>query len=178
VIDAQVPTVATLSIDLTNSVGLVATQVSLASMSVTPDSTIALMLAQTPSISLALQAMTSGVIPNHLHDPLDVTGLLGVKQLSDAAGVVIDLSQPNFLFEVTLTGNRALSFINGVADKKVVLRIIQGTPGGWIVIPDANVTYGADLPQIGLATPSGAESTLGFIYRQATGKTRFVAIHR
>jgi hypothetical protein len=46
------------------------------------------------------------------------------------------------------------------------------------VIPDANITYGADLPQIGLATPSGAESTLGFIYRQATGKTRFVAIHR
>lgn len=106
-------------------------------------------------------------------------GLLGVATVAEDPAIEIDISERVGVYQVTLEGNRAITFTGGTPQldrRRFILEVTQGAPGGWILIPDATVKFGADLPAIELSEGAGAVDALGFIYHHASGQVRFVAI--
>lgn len=105
-------------------------------------------------------------------------GLLGFEAVADAATVSVDLAAPKGVYTVTLTADRALTFINGSADvdrKRFILEVTQGAGGSHSLTPDSTVSFGTDLTSIDLSVGEGVTDALGFIYRHASGKCHLLA---
>ncbi len=106
-------------------------------------------------------------------------GLAGVAVIPETPSVVVDISSPYPTFSVTLTADRALSFVGGSASldrRKIILEVTQGTIGGWSLTPDSSVVFGSDILDIDLSMGAGTTDVLGFLYIHSIDKYRLIAI--
>lgn len=73
-----------------------------------------------------------------------------------AANVVLDFDEAD-VFDLTLTNDSILSFTGGIDGREITLRVTQGTVGGHLLTPGANV--------IGLPSPGSTTTDSRDVYK-------------
>jgi hypothetical protein len=100
--------------------------------------------------------------------------------LIDAPTILVDGSQGNRLYTVTLTASRLLGNPTGtVGDgERLIFRVTQGAGGSKLLTYDTLYRFSTDLPSPILSTAAGKTDYLGFIYNAANSKWDFLALTR
>lgn len=104
-----------------------------------------------------------------------------VAALTDGATITIDLSADERVFDVTLGGNRTLTFINGSASvdgKQLLLRVKQDATGSRSLTMGAGMRLGSDLALVTLSTAPNKTDYLGLVYNSAAGTLDVLALTR
>ena len=81
-------------------------------------------------------------------------------------------------FDVTLTANTTISFVNGFDGQRILLRLHQDATGGRTVAFGAMVRYGTDIPIITLTTTPSKMDYLGFIVNTSASKYDVISFVR
>jgi hypothetical protein len=94
----------------------------------------------------------------------------------------LDISLPVDTFNIILFEDRFIGFKNtgGIKNKRFVVRVTQGAPGGFVINWDTPETmrFGDDIMDAPLTPDVGKFDYLGFIYRQESGVCDLVAFSR
>lgn len=101
--------------------------------------------------------------------------------LTDGATITIDLSADERVFDVTLGGNRTLTFSNGsstVDGKQILLRVKQDGTGSRTLTMGTGMRLGTDLTVVNLSTTAGKTDYLGLVYNATAGKLDVLALSR
>ena|SRR5687768_9931287 len=122
----------------------------------------------------ALKELQSGDLLSH--SDVDI----GKAPLTDGATITCDITTGQ-VFDVTLGGNRTLTFTGGSAaldGKKILIRIKQDATGSRTLTWDTMVRFGTDIASITLTTTAGKTDVVGLVYNHAATKYDVVAFAR
>lgn len=110
------------------------------------------------------------------HSDVDV----GRATLTDGATVTCNITLGQ-IFDLTLAGNRTITFTGGSAandGKKIIIRIKQDATGSRTLVWDTMARFGTDITSITLSTAADKQDVVGLIYNHTAGKYDVVAFSR
>lgn len=90
-------------------------------------------------------------------------------QLTDAATITCDISTGS-VFDVTLGGNRTITFTGGssaIDGHRFIVRFKQDATGGRTITYDSTAEFGSDFSSITLTTTPAKTDHVGFVYKNS-----------
>lgn len=110
-------------------------------------------------------------------NPANVATMHTIVPVAYAPVMTLDCSLGD-TFDITLTGNGQINFINGSDGQRIIVRVKQDAVGGRVITLGSMVAMSVDIPTVTLSVSANKLDLLGLVYRGSVDQYQITSYTR